>query len=44
VSIHHFPTSEKVLALSLLVLRVLADYHDLAMSLDDLALLANRLY
>ena len=33
-----------VLALSLLVLRVLADDHDLAFSLNDLALLADLLY
>ena len=39
----YFSASGK-LALSLLVLRVIADYHDLAMSLDNLALLANRLY
>ena len=32
------------LALSLLMLRVLTDDHDLAMSLDDLALVADRLY
>ena len=32
------------LALLLLVLRVLADNHDFAFSLDDLALLADLLY
>jgi hypothetical protein len=32
------------LALSLLVLRVLTDDHDFAMSLDNLALIADRLY
>ena len=32
------------LALSLLMLWVLTDDHDLAMSLDDLALIADRLY
>jgi hypothetical protein len=31
-------------ALSLLVLRVLADYSDNALSLDNLALFANRFY
>ena len=32
-----------MLALLLLVFRILADYHDMALPLDDLALLANRL-
>ena len=37
-------TPYKGLALLLLVLRVLADNHNLALAADDLALLADRLY
>ena len=36
--------SPKGLTLSLLVLRFLADYHNLALALDYLALIAHRLY
>jgi len=32
------------LTLTLLVLGILTDYHDLALALDDLALFANRFY
>ena len=40
----YISSGKKQSALSLLVLRVLADDHDLAFSLDDLALFADLLY